>query len=351
MNEPMVSIIVPIYNVEEYLEETLKSIVEQTYTNIEIILVNDASTDKSLQIALQFATVNPSIRIINQPFNKGVSAARNTGLDLANGAYIMFVDSDDLLSKNAIKNMMEIVSKQNADLVLGMYKSFNEKGSTLPNIFQNYTDITEGIRVFDYINPELFWNVNSWGKLIKKELIENLYFPEDINYIEDQPFSMYTYLHANNIYLAPSITYFYRTREQYDSLSLIAPKRPISSLNNIFASFKLGMSYFDSVNENKNILQEIYISRVVNGSIKYIFEGALQTKDSLIHKNVLELLINWIRILDPKIVSNESFRKVFVESVNQYLSFLDNTSAKLYIELLKEIKFKIKAYFEQKMPR
>jgi glycosyltransferase involved in cell wall biosynthesis len=346
MNEPMVSVIVPIYNVEEYLEETIKSIVNQTYHNIEIILVDDASTDNSLQIASQYAKVYQNIKIVNQPFNKGVAAARNTGLDLANGTYIMFVDSDDLLSKNAVEIMMGIASKYNADLVLGMYKSFNERGTTLPNIFQKYVDLTESIRVTENLNQDLFWNVYIWGKLYKKELIKNLYFPDNINYNEDIPFSMYTYLHAKNIYFTPSITYFYRTREQFDSLSLIAPKKPISSLKSIFASFKLGMSYFDSFDGNKNTLKGIYISRVVSGSIKYIFEGALQTKDSLVHKNAFELLINWIKNLDPQIVSNDSFRKVFVESANQYLNLLENTSAKLYIDLLKEIKIKIQAYFE-----
>ena len=100
MGEPIVSIIVPIYNVEEYLEETLESLVEQTYSNIEIILVNDASTDRSYQIMMQYAHVYKNIKVINLPNNKGVSFARNTGLDLASGAYIMFVDSDDLISCN-----------------------------------------------------------------------------------------------------------------------------------------------------------------------------------------------------------------------------------------------------------
>nr|WP_244986955.1 glycosyltransferase family 2 protein [Oceanobacillus caeni] len=343
----MVSIIVPIYNVEEYLEETLKSLVEQTYNNVEIILVDDASTDKSLQIASHFAEVYRNIKVIGQTFNRGVSVARNTGLDLANGSYIMFVDSDDLLSKNAVQIMMGIVSKYSADLVLGMYKNFNDNGMYLPAIFQSYVDLSEGIRVFDYINTELFSNVYTWGKLYKKELIENLYFPENINYNEDIPFSMYTYLYANKIYLAPTTTYFYRIRQQYDSLSLIAPKNPISSLNDIFASFKVGMEYFESFDDKKYLL-EIYISRVVAGSIKYIFEGALQTKDALVHKKVLEHLINWIKSLNPTIVYNQSFRKVFVENGGQYLNLIDNTSAKLYIELLRIIKFKMQTVFEQK---
>jgi len=237
--------------------------------------------------------------------------------------------------------MMGIVSKYEADLVLGMYKNFNKNEEYLPDIFRKYADLNKAIRVTDNLNAELFWNVNSCGKLYKKELIQNLYFLETINYIEDQPFSMYTYLNAKKIFLAPSIIYYYRTREQFDSLSLVAPKKPLSSLKNIFSSFEIGKEYFEPISDNNIILFNIYISRVVAGSLKYIFEGVIKDRDELVHRKVFEEIIHWINSLDPWIVSNDGFRQVFVENATLYMNLIDNTSAKLYIELLRVIKTKM----------
>lgn len=96
-DKPLVSIIVPIYNVEKYLSACMESIVNQTYSNIEIILVNDGSTDKSFEIANQFLNQCDNVILINQS-NKGVSVARNKGLEIAKGEWIVFVDSDDIIS-------------------------------------------------------------------------------------------------------------------------------------------------------------------------------------------------------------------------------------------------------------
>lgn len=116
--EDLVSVVVPVYNVEKYVGECLQSLIEQTYINIEIIIVIDGSTDKSEKICEEYGKEDGRIRIIKQE-NKGLSEARNTGIDNAKGEYITFVDSDDWLEKNAIFNLMDVMLKKKVDIVVG----------------------------------------------------------------------------------------------------------------------------------------------------------------------------------------------------------------------------------------
>ena len=107
MKEPLISIIVPIYRVEEYLDKCLSSIINQTYKNLEIILVNDGSDDNSIKIAKKYAKKDERIKIIEED-NKGLSCARNTGINASTGKYITFVDSDDFIEENYIEVLYKI---------------------------------------------------------------------------------------------------------------------------------------------------------------------------------------------------------------------------------------------------
>ena len=117
--------IIPVYNVENYLEEALDCIVNQTYSNIEIVIINDGSTDGSLQICNQFADVYKQIKVISQD-NKGLSGARNTGLKHCNGEYIYFFDSDDLLELSAIDKLITFSKSQELEVVLMDAEVFGE---------------------------------------------------------------------------------------------------------------------------------------------------------------------------------------------------------------------------------
>ena len=119
-NQPKVSIIVPIYNVEEYLVKCLDSLVNQTLKEIEIICINDGSTDNSLEILKAYAQKDDRITVINKK-NSGVSDARNTGLEMANGEYVMFVDSDDYLEIQTCQSIYEKIKKDNSNLLIFNY--------------------------------------------------------------------------------------------------------------------------------------------------------------------------------------------------------------------------------------
>lgn len=118
---PLVSIVVPVYNVEKYLPKCLNSLVNQTYTHTEIVVVNDGSTDGSLQILKEFADKDPRIKIVNKP-NGGLSSARNAGVAVASGEYIWHVDSDDYAEPDGLEQMMTAALRDNSDVVVAGYK-------------------------------------------------------------------------------------------------------------------------------------------------------------------------------------------------------------------------------------
>ena len=125
---PLVSIIIPVYNVEKYLRKGLDSIINQTYKNTEIILVNDGSTDISGKICDEYATLDSRITVIHKQ-NGGVSSARNRGLDIATGEWVLFVDADDTLPNDALNYFAEVVSINDIDMVLGGYVECDEDGT------------------------------------------------------------------------------------------------------------------------------------------------------------------------------------------------------------------------------
>lgn len=123
IEEYKVSVIVPVYNVEEYIRECIKSIQVQTYSNLEIIVVNDGTKDKSIEIIKDLIKTDSRIRVISQP-NQGLSAARNTGIENASGKYVAMIDSDDKIKPDFIKHLFDVADSQSADIVRGSFRDF-----------------------------------------------------------------------------------------------------------------------------------------------------------------------------------------------------------------------------------
>ena len=140
MSQPLVSIIVPIYKVEPYLRRCLDSIVNQSYTNLEIILVDDGSPDNCPQICDEYASKDNRIKVIHKK-NGGLSDARNAGLDICKGEYISFVDSDDWVDEKYIETLLDLAIKENVDIAIGEHEKkirdsafFKKKHSSKKNI-------------------------------------------------------------------------------------------------------------------------------------------------------------------------------------------------------------------------
>lgn len=341
MND-LISVIVPMYNTESYIEKTVLSIINQTYQDVEIILINDASTDQTLEIAKAFKKKYQNIVLLEQKVNKGVSAARNLGLKVAKGKYITFVDSDDLLTKHALEKMIYTAKQNDADLVLGIYKNLTLNNISLPGIYKKFISLTQKGRVFTFTNPEIFSHVYIFGKLYKKELLVDNYFPEGISYAEDQPFTMHAYLNAKRIFIVPSVVYYYREREQGDSATQHIIKYPLKNLQSVFDSFEIGKKYFEKGNfDENNYALLLYISRVLQGSIRFIFENVIIINNQIVLQSVIEMLIRWIEGLDDYLVlGTDSFQNVFFENGEIYIKHFDSENQKLYMKLLRLIKDK-----------
>lgn len=188
MKNPHVSIIVPIFNVEELVIGCLTSIQKQTFTDFEVLCIDDGSTDKSGILAEQFAEKDNRFRVVHQE-NKGLSGARNTGIKVAKGAYIYFVDSDDYIHPRALEILCDVMQKYPSDVVGGGFvKTSDVYGGHFPEIKE------EDLRVTVYDNPfQAFLRrrdimTGVWTRLYSRQIFDSVRFVEGI-YFEDVPFT------------------------------------------------------------------------------------------------------------------------------------------------------------------
>ncbi|EMM0109135.1 glycosyltransferase [Providencia rettgeri] len=200
------SIIVPVYNVEQYIYQCIDSLLNQTLNNIEIIIVNDGSTDSSMKIVESF--IDDRIIVINKQ-NGGLSSARNIGMQHATGSYIAFLDSDDWVDKNAYKILYETAIKHSSDIVsCGYFMAYPDKFIEVPS--------TPIININFLIRPEFIKNikVSAWDKIYKRELFvkSNITYPLGL-YYEDTPTTIPLLFSANTVTIISEPLIYYRQRE------------------------------------------------------------------------------------------------------------------------------------------
>lgn len=205
----LVTIIIPIYNVEKYLNQCIESVVNQTYTNLEIILVDDGSIDNSAHIAEEWVKRDSRIKLIKRE-NGGLSAARNTGIDNAHGEWLSFVDSDDYISKDYIQKMLTAAQENNVKLVNCNYLEVDEQGNSLIA-----SKLNSGI-----YNYKEFWNyyyntgllttlIVAWSKLYHKDIFQEIRYKEGI-LNEDEEIINAIIHQAKNIVIINTPLYYYR---------------------------------------------------------------------------------------------------------------------------------------------
>lgn len=176
--EKLVSIIVPVYNTEKYIEQCIQSILNNGYSNIEILAINDGSTDNSGAILELLSRSDCRVKVINK-VNEGVSVARNLGLDLSLGEYITFVDSDDYIKRGMIQDLVSRLEKNDCDIAVCTRCRVcdNIEIDEKINYFENIIDVSE--LDISKTNTIYDWSV-TWGKLYKRELIGATRFPCEI---------------------------------------------------------------------------------------------------------------------------------------------------------------------------
>ena len=197
MPEVLLSIIIPVYNVAEYLQECLESVFKQDLANCEVICVNDGSTDGSVDILKQFKSKYSDLIVISQS-NKGLAAARNSGIKHASGKYIYFLDSDDYLLENVIREMLSFALNNNLDLAL--FNSLNSNNQTYYSLQKKLPEITNGRKFYKFFVEEFnhFTPSVQWLYLYKRKFLYDndiSLFPED-NLQEDEPYTVKAFLHA-----------------------------------------------------------------------------------------------------------------------------------------------------------
>lgn len=219
MNSPLVSIGIPVYNVEPYIEKCLMSVLNQTYQNLEILVVDDLGTDKSMQIVAELQASHPNgnmIRVIRHPQNKGLGEARNTTIDCARGKYICFVDSDDYIESQTIELLLKEAEEYNTDAVLAssrkvVYGTDKEE----PTFTYKTKEVLVGKDVFaNYLCQDLRWHIgiNAWNILFRLEFLQKNNLRFDARKDEDALFLSDFYSEVERAVLLPDITYNYVLR-------------------------------------------------------------------------------------------------------------------------------------------
>lgn len=208
-----ISIIVPIYNVEKYLNDCIESIINQTYKNLEIILVNDGSTDSSLEICEEYARNYENIKVINKK-NGGVSDARNKGLENATGTYIIFIDSDDYLAPNSCEILYDAIKESNVEFVTANFAFTNNDGTPWKRPMFSDKFKRTYISIDDYKKSFYLLNCGIWNKIFKRDFIEKnkLRFEKNLP-SEDDIFVTLAFIKAKNSYYVDDVVYYYRQRE------------------------------------------------------------------------------------------------------------------------------------------
>ena len=235
-----VSVIIPIYNSEQYLEKCIKSVIEQEYENIEIILINDGSEDNSGIICDMFAKRDNRIKVLHNT-NQGVSISRNLGINIASGEYLFFMDSDDYIEANTISVLIERVKKSKSDLLIFGYNNIDKiKKNTIVYNLDKIIHIDELLEIMLDKKYYMYFNY-LWNKLYKTECIKNnkILFNSQVNLGEDALFNVEVYKNIKNIEFVKLPLYNYVLK---DSNSLTSKKNKIEyTLNvykNIFIQYK-----------------------------------------------------------------------------------------------------------------
>ena len=203
------SIIIPVYNVKQYLEKCLISILVQNQKDVEVILVDDGSTDGSDIICDKYSDKYENIRTIHQK-NEGLSGARNTGLNYANGKWILFLDSDDIVTKDYIAFLTNAIKNYKFDILIFRYKKFKDHIKFLNNINSGIKCITKK-NAFKSLGEDKY-SCYAWNKLYKKDLFKDIKYPVNQNF-EDMATTYRLYNVASKIAITEQILYLYRQRQ------------------------------------------------------------------------------------------------------------------------------------------
>lgn len=297
--KPKISIIVPAYNVEKYIAQCLQSLVNQTYKNLEIIVVNDGSKDKTGEIIEKFAEEDNRIRYVNQE-NKGVAEARNVALQKVNSEFVMFVDSDDWLDLETCETVLNEATSENADMIMFGYVREYAENSLPKAMFDEEKVIFEGEEVKDKLHRRIFGPINEelknpeklnvnttiWGKLYKTSLVKNVKFVslQELGLCEDGYFNISVFKNVKKAVFIKK--YFYHYRKVINGGSLTQNKD-----SNIFEKEKRFYNKLNEIIINENLTDEYKLALDNRMAVSLIEAGiAIVNGNYNVYENIKKIL-------------------------------------------------------------
>ena len=277
VNDSLVSIIVPIYNAEKYLDSCIQSVLRQTYTNWELILIDDGSTDKSGRIAEEYGFADERITVFHQK-NLGVSLARNQGIDEATGNYVVFLDADDELIEDCLAKTVNIAEETNADVVAGRSCENQE-------LFQDRIIWTGAEALENSLKDHLF-TYSACAKLIRREFIGKTRFTPDIRINEDSYFVFQLLCKQNVFVLTNDVIYFYRANSESSSRTVFSEK--------YFDILKVSDLKYKKIEEQFPQMHDLAKNMLLKARMNVLRILAVRTRDEYrdVEKKLLECILD-----------------------------------------------------------
>lgn len=277
VNDSLVSIIVPIYNAEKYLDSCIQSVLRQTYTNWELILIDDGSTDKSGRIAEEYGFADERITVFHQK-NLGVSLARNQGIDEATGNYVVFLDADDELIEDCLAKTVNIAEETNADVVAGRSCENQE-------LFQDRIIWTGAEALENSLKDHLF-TYSACAKLIRREFIGKTRFTPDIRINEDSYFVFQLLCKQNVFVLTNDVIYFYRANSESSSRTVFSEK--------YFDILKVSDLKYKKIEEQFPQMYDLAKNMLLKARMNVLRILAVRTRDEYrdVEKKLLEYILD-----------------------------------------------------------
>lgn len=306
----MVSLIIPIYNVEAFLERSLDSVKTQTYKDLEVILVNDGSTDNSLSIIEKYVAENPNFKAFTIE-NRGQGNARNFGLEKSVGEYVAFLDSDDYIAPNCIERLVKAAIQENSDIVVCNCYDVREDGTIICESKNNITGTTTSV----FEKPQILFNrVAPWGKLYKKSIFGSLRFEKQVWY-EDLRLLPKLYLNAKKITYIDDTLFYYVQR----SGSTMNNNNALKNLE-IIDAFDDLIYYFKDKGVYENFQQELEFLITEHIAVAAVTRVILcnNPDKKLVLKKLEDYIASFDGVYNNKYVSTLSSNKQLVLKFNRH---------------------------------
>ncbi len=328
MNSNIISIIITVFNRENYIGKCIDSVLNQKDVNMEIIIIDDGSTDSSPIICDEYARNHSNIRIIHQK-NSGLSVSRNVGLDNVKGDYIVFLDDDDVLADDSLSKMLNLLLKHDADFVMGNYDEYDDNGNFIKafDIPRKYHDrLLSKREVCELFFIQSHVLVVSWGKIFKKKVWDDIRFPDAIVKSEDQFVFPALMEKCSKIYFINEIVYHQTMTRVSISRSKLSRKH-LWNAEGILEVMKylIKMRFYDIA---------VYKFGLGTRHIIYLQDKLQDTESKAEIKRLIKLYKNIAKKLIPHVSLKNKFRfALFVMNYECYL-FFQNISARIYLRKL-----------------